>query len=418
MAKVDHFDKGMIRALQETVDFYYWKGIPVARAWPDWSNFKPSARQRESMAAMKESRQAIAEVGADLRELYRSITTGRKAAWLDILTGTFMRGWKVARTAPPVMTGITIEDVGEKWIVKSKWTHSSEIYAAIILGVHEDEPEWKEKKGGVSECTEPPFGPILPDPETPPYEPPKPLLIPGTLVEGEYIEVAPIWLGARLVYWAMEGDADPEEACRKAWETLKWKIENGWYSVYEGQYLANITAIRVNNWPRSGSTGVQITDGWTRYNFLMGPWYTYSPDKPPASVKIRIYNPSEHLGGVMEWDGIPEPFALATGWNIKTFAFPGEWWGGATAGGWFGGSTAVEFCPAIAQQSTGLWPSKQASGEWVRLYEEPKDIEYEHEIPKDVVEDEPDPRLIFYWDYIEEFLRCPVVPIPVRKIAI
>ena len=78
----------------------------------------------------------------------------------------------------------------------------------------------------------------------------------------------------------------------------------------------------------------------------------------------------------------------------------------------------MEFCPAIAQQSTGLWPSKQASGEWVRLYEEPKEIEYEHEIPKDVVEDEPDPRLIFYWDYIEEFLRCPVVPIPVRKIAI
>ena len=41
-------EDSIIKGLKGTVDFYYWKGIPVARQWPRKANYTPSPQEQTS----------------------------------------------------------------------------------------------------------------------------------------------------------------------------------------------------------------------------------------------------------------------------------------------------------------------------------------------------------------------------------
>lgn len=49
MARIsDPWNKTLIKGMKGTLDFYYWKGIPVVRSWPTYrpQNFSPASRQQ------------------------------------------------------------------------------------------------------------------------------------------------------------------------------------------------------------------------------------------------------------------------------------------------------------------------------------------------------------------------------------
>ena len=104
MAKVKSFSAEMVRDLSGVVDFYYWKGIPVARLWPRKTNLPPSPAMLGSRLAFKQSRADLREVQGAARLAWSVSSVGSKQAWLDYYTSIFMRSWKDFKRFPPVVT--------------------------------------------------------------------------------------------------------------------------------------------------------------------------------------------------------------------------------------------------------------------------------------------------------------------------
>ncbi len=94
-------DTATIMACRQKVDFYLWKGIPVARSWPrelgprDRSPAEVLTQQR--MAAVAAMTGGIDE---DLRALYKaSMGYAQGVTWVDFFRSRAMvgPGWVVAR---------------------------------------------------------------------------------------------------------------------------------------------------------------------------------------------------------------------------------------------------------------------------------------------------------------------------------
>ena len=98
----------MVRDFSQIVDFYYWKGIPVARLWPRKTLIPPSSAMMGARLAFIQSRVDLRSVPHDIRQLWREHSTGKKQAWLDYYTGVYMRVWRDYKRYPAVVTGFVI----------------------------------------------------------------------------------------------------------------------------------------------------------------------------------------------------------------------------------------------------------------------------------------------------------------------
>lgn len=105
MAKVKSFSREMVRDLSGVVDFYFWKGIPVARLWPRRSNLPPSQKMLGARLAFTQSRIDLRSVQGPAREAWAVSSYGKRQAWLDYYTSIYMRMWRDFRRFPPVVTG-------------------------------------------------------------------------------------------------------------------------------------------------------------------------------------------------------------------------------------------------------------------------------------------------------------------------
>jgi len=111
MAKVSGFSKQTIRKYKHLIDFYYWKGIPCARKWPDWSHPKLSAGQKASMAAFSQAMKDLKQVSSHVIDTWRTLSVGKRAAWKDDYVKKYMGYWKRYKTYPAVM--VDFEDMGD-----------------------------------------------------------------------------------------------------------------------------------------------------------------------------------------------------------------------------------------------------------------------------------------------------------------
>lgn len=111
MAVVSGFSKETIRRYKDKIDFYYWKGIPVARKWPDRSPKKPSAGQKASMAAFSEANARLKLLSPHLIDTWRSLSVGKSYFWADEFRGKFMKYWSKFREYPNIM--LEFEDRGD-----------------------------------------------------------------------------------------------------------------------------------------------------------------------------------------------------------------------------------------------------------------------------------------------------------------
>lgn len=111
MAKVSGFSLATIRKYKGLIDFYYWKGIPCARKWPDWSHPKLSAGQKASMAAFSQAMTDLKQVSPHVRETWKSLLFGKAPSWIDEYKSRYMGFWKIYKTYPAVM--VDFEDLGD-----------------------------------------------------------------------------------------------------------------------------------------------------------------------------------------------------------------------------------------------------------------------------------------------------------------
>jgi len=131
MAKVKGISVKTVKALAGWIDFYYWKGIPVARKWPDWHNFKMSTGQKRSSAIFANSRTAIKKITPKLREKYRLMTIGKKKAWLDSVTGQYMAYWKNVGKEPSIPINFEIFANSPTWTFRV-WSSGSECPRLVL----------------------------------------------------------------------------------------------------------------------------------------------------------------------------------------------------------------------------------------------------------------------------------------------
>jgi len=108
MAILKSLSMEMVRQLSGVVDFYYWKGIPVARTWPRKSSIPPSAAMLVSRSAFIQSRADLKNVSGVVRGAWASSAVGRKQAWLDYYTAIYLRIFKEQKVLPPVVQNFVI----------------------------------------------------------------------------------------------------------------------------------------------------------------------------------------------------------------------------------------------------------------------------------------------------------------------
>lgn len=84
-------EDSIIKGLKGAVDFYYWKGIPVARKWPRKANYTPSPQEQASRSQFGENLSALSNLPAELvegvmKELQNNGWTWRDA-WVSGIYG-------------------------------------------------------------------------------------------------------------------------------------------------------------------------------------------------------------------------------------------------------------------------------------------------------------------------------------------
>jgi len=415
MAVVEGFSKETIRAFQKTVDFYYWKGIPVARAWPDWSNFKPSANQKLSMAAMAASRVGIKQISPELRKTYRALTFGKRANWLDVVTGSFLRGWKITRANPPVLLDIVFEKQDTQWKITAQFDHSSNIYASVLSRVYVSETEYHEKKGMDSPCVEPPFGPLVLDPDTPPEDPPVPFRSRGEKVLPEGVEVG--WGGGNYLQASRvchETSPGGLCGCFNAWRDWRYQFDSGFTGgAADTLWEFGKMALYLGGPRWKLNVGAQLP----RDQVVMSNWYNYYPDTPPATVRFYVEENSGwpirggvHLSSLPDVDWVVHP-----GWQWLSAPCPSSWYGGAYVYGWWTPAWRINWCPPQDDELYGAQVRYKGPGTKVILHPAGVGAEYNFYIPREIVEPQPDPRILFCWDIFDPFPACSQVPVPFPK---
>jgi len=169
MARVRHFSRETVKALAGIIDFYYWKGIPVARKWPDWSNFKPSPRQAESMQAFAAIRSDMKKISPAVRDLWRAACVGRTNAWVDMFTFLWFQYWRQGISPAPVLLDVSKQVQGNNLILSLQFSVPPSSHLIVGDGFYKGVPRTRDSKGKPEHCWDPPVPkpPPVPIPPVP-----------------------------------------------------------------------------------------------------------------------------------------------------------------------------------------------------------------------------------------------------------
>jgi hypothetical protein len=219
MAKVRHISLETIKALSGIIDFYYWKGIPVARKWPDWTHFRPSPRQKAAMEALKKIWADIKKLSPEVIDLWRQSCVGKTNSWVDLFKYLWYSYWKKGIDPAPVMTKYTKTETDTEIFLEMEFTApiSSELHFGD--GYTKGTRRTTEQKGRQVVC----------------WDPPKPKA-PRRHIDPEEIE-PPFGMEEQLyteggIYQVKQGTGfsiDFEEAVKMAWdEAIQSQWMYGW----------------------------------------------------------------------------------------------------------------------------------------------------------------------------------------------
>jgi len=279
MAKVKSFDRERVKALSGIVDFYYWKGIPVARKWPDWSKFKPSANQKLSMAAFSKSRSDLSLVTDRCRDYWRAAHVGVSGAWLDIYSARYLSAWKVAHVYPDVVLDIDFTPPASDARLCVKTISGGAVKVCVFKSAKTVISVTKCCKGKPSKC----WGPV--DPES---------VWCGMAtvdVEKHVHVVSPSW---RQTLWrnAMGTGATAALSCAAAWASL-WVTDWEW----DGNVFCGV----ILNTSDMGPFWMTVIDEFRlEVNPRVEAWWSAFPDTQPERLVFspNVTFPAENAGSV------------------------------------------------------------------------------------------------------------------------
>lgn len=85
MAKLDLMpDSATIIAMRKRVDFYLWKGIPVARKWPVYVPYIPSPAELTSRENFTWAAKATGAIDPGIQQAWKDqMTGGQGVTWCD-----------------------------------------------------------------------------------------------------------------------------------------------------------------------------------------------------------------------------------------------------------------------------------------------------------------------------------------------
>jgi len=84
MAKVDHISGEMIDAFKGSVDFYYWKNIPVARSWPGKIKQPYTTGQNFRRLLFKSVSEALHKLEDNVINSYKLMSQNISYSWRDL----------------------------------------------------------------------------------------------------------------------------------------------------------------------------------------------------------------------------------------------------------------------------------------------------------------------------------------------
>jgi len=229
MARVKSFSLEQVKALAGTIDFYYWKGIPVARKWPDWSRFKPSPAQAASMEAFATIRADVKRISPTIRDLWRAACVGRTNAWVDLFTFLWFQYWRQGVSPAPVLLDVSKQVQGNNLVLSFSFSAPPSSHLVIGDGFYKGVRRTTESKGRREHCWDPPIPipPVSPIPPVPIVSPPS-----GQV----QVEMWDMGLGCRSSgYWASWGSCEDAKniarqkydsySCHSLWSSFLARIE-------------------------------------------------------------------------------------------------------------------------------------------------------------------------------------------------
>jgi len=87
-------DSATVIACRDRVDFYFWKGVPVARSWPSKSLQPRSPGEVASSLKFRGAVRLTGLMDPQMREYYRLGMQGRGVTWVDRFRATALgKSW-------------------------------------------------------------------------------------------------------------------------------------------------------------------------------------------------------------------------------------------------------------------------------------------------------------------------------------
>jgi hypothetical protein len=257
------------------VDFYYWRGIPVARIWP-W----PCVGH--STPAMKKASQCFATVSKSkklihpiLIEGYKLLAKNTHRTWADQYQATMMAYYKVYHETPPLALDVknyiqgglrTLEITLDKNIPMCVWP---------ITALHLQK-KLKQYRGEMLPCyfnswTNTSEGPFIMHQEG------------GQPVYGEWIYP----MNPHYRMYGVYGDPSPilEDAiasCIQNWITSEPFYEQDTYQIHDELYITNW------NTPSEPLYFATLFIVQCEMFFNISSWYTEHPDTDPDFIQVQF----------------------------------------------------------------------------------------------------------------------------------
>lgn len=93
MAKLNSMpSQAIVDSLAGVVDFYLWRGIPVARKWPRATDIARTPNEQLASAKFAYINQTAHEVPLNLQTLYSELAEASSLTWKDWLTRLYLSG--------------------------------------------------------------------------------------------------------------------------------------------------------------------------------------------------------------------------------------------------------------------------------------------------------------------------------------
>jgi len=93
MAKLDHMPtKEIIDGFKGSIDFYLWRGIPVARKWPRKPRQPGTPEQKATWTRFKYINSLAGTLPPDVIAAYKFMAAGSGLTWKDYVIRLYLTG--------------------------------------------------------------------------------------------------------------------------------------------------------------------------------------------------------------------------------------------------------------------------------------------------------------------------------------